>query len=77
MAIVRWDKAARGRTNKTDKVDAFLAEVIAVSRKHGMSISHEDSNGAFIVEPFSEHNAEWLNMACISSAKDTYIPGRK
>lgn len=31
------------------KVDDFLNEIIEVSKKHGMSISHEDGHGSFIV----------------------------
>jgi len=44
-------------------VDAFLAEVIEVCRKHGMSISHEDGWGAFEVRNFNESDAEWLKEA--------------
>jgi hypothetical protein len=56
------------RWNGTDHVtvpavDAFIGEVIAVCRKHGFSISHEDTHGAFIVEPFSEDRAKWLQAA--------------
>ena len=45
------------------KIDAYIEEVLAVSRKHGLSISHEDSQGAFIVEEFSKANADWLLAA--------------
>jgi len=48
---------------RSPKVEAFLAEVIAVSRKHGLSIDHEDNHGAFLVVEFSEENAQWLNAA--------------
>jgi hypothetical protein len=44
-------------------VDAFLAEVVEVCRKHGMSISHEDGQGAFQVRDFNEPDAEWLKEA--------------
>ncbi|NBW22529.1 MAG: hypothetical protein EBR82_82745 [Caulobacteraceae bacterium] len=44
-------------------VDAFLAEVIEVCRKHGMSISHEDGWGAFEVRNFNEPDADWLKEA--------------
>jgi hypothetical protein len=52
-------------TNTKDRtaVDAFLAEVIEVCRKHGMSISHEDGWGAFQVRNFSESDADWLKEA--------------
>jgi len=52
------------------RVDAFIEDIIAVYKKHGMAISHEDSEGAFIIEPFdfNEHtdlNCEWLRNAHI------------
>jgi len=56
------------REAPTPKTDAFLKEVIAVCRKHEMSISHEDGEGAFIVGPFDKGNIEWLEAA---SAKGT------
>jgi hypothetical protein len=46
--------------NQTDKTKQFLAEVVEVCRKHGLSIAHEDEHGAFVVKPYSEGYAEWL-----------------
>ena len=46
-----------------EKVDAFLAEVVEVCRKHGMSLGHEDSQGAFLVENFRDSNSRWLMQA--------------
>jgi hypothetical protein len=43
--------------------EAFLAEIEAVCRKRGISISHEDHHGAFNLEPFSEDRLEWLKAA--------------
>lgn len=58
----RWSGAANERV-EVPEVDAFLAEIEAVCRKHGMTISHEDGHGAFLVEPMSERNLEWLREA--------------
>ena len=44
-------------------VDAFLSDLVEVYRRHGMSLAHEDGHGAFIVEPLSEANINWLNEA--------------
>lgn len=43
--------------------DAFLDDVIAVYKKHGLAIGHEDGHGAFIVETFDESNMQWLLAA--------------
>jgi hypothetical protein len=40
-----------------------MAEIEAVCRKHGFSISHEDVHGAFEIEPFSEAAMDWLKEA--------------
>ena len=45
------------------KVDAFIEDVIAVCRQHGMSIGREDSRGAFVVEVLDETNFTWLRDA--------------
>lgn len=58
----RWNiKKSANIENK--KIDAFIDEVIAVSKKHGLSIGHEDVHGAFEIEEFSESNALWLRHA--------------
>ena len=37
--------------------------VIALGKYYGVSLSHEDGHGAFLIEPFSEKNANWLRAA--------------
>ena len=44
---------------------AFIDEVIALSKEYGLSISHEDNHGGFIIEPYSDYNADWLKDAAI------------
>lgn len=41
---------------------AFINEIIAVCQKHKLWIDHEDSHGAFLIEPFGEHD-EWQENA--------------
>jgi hypothetical protein len=62
-------KDSYGR-ERDPSIDAFLSEVIAVCRKHGMSISHEDGHGAFLIERFNESAAEWLMGAAITHQED-------
>lgn len=49
-----------------DQAKAFLLDLIEVYKRHGLSLAHEDSHGAFLVERYSEINAEWLLEAFIS-----------
>jgi ribulose-5-phosphate 4-epimerase/fuculose-1-phosphate aldolase len=63
--MMRWIRRAGafGEHGEAPDVDAFLAEVVEVCRRHGMSISHEDAHGAFEVVDFDEGCAEWLTHA--------------
>lgn len=60
----RFDRP-NGERGEFPLVDAFIDDIVATCRKHGLSIGHEDGHGAFIIEPFSESNADWLNHAHI------------
>lgn len=46
--------------NQSPQVKAFLAEIAELCREHGLSLSHQDSQGAFQVIQFSEEACEWL-----------------
>lgn len=61
----RWSNkmGAHGGFIENEKIDKFLEEIIAVCRKWGFSISHEDGHGSFEIEDFLESNAEWLMSA--------------
>ena len=48
---------------ESQAVDVFLAEIIEVCRKHGMSISHDDGQGAFRVVRFNDADSDWLMFA--------------
>ena len=62
---LRYDRLKNSR-REIPEVDAFLADVIAVFHKHGLSIAHEDHQGSFIVTGMDESNVEWL---CAASAE--------
>jgi len=60
----RKHRCGTGEEERPD-VDAMLEEVIAVCRKHGMSIAHEDCEGAFVIEREDEGNFAWLRCASV------------
>lgn len=45
------------------KAAAFKREVVEVCRKHGISISHQDNHGAFMLEELSEDLIRWFMQA--------------
>ena len=63
----RWD-SRKGEMVQRPDVDAFLADIEAVCRKHGLSIGHEDGHGSFIVGPFDQGEVEWLLGAQVVGA---------
>jgi hypothetical protein len=58
----RWSKSD-GKVPSDPAIDSFLDEIKEVCKKHGLSISHEDSQGGFIIEKYSDSNLEWLFAA--------------
>lgn len=48
---------------QSKKVVEFLKEIEEVSKKHGLSLGHEDYHGTFTVEEYSEYNTQWLQQA--------------
>lgn len=44
-------------------VISFLDEILAVCRRHNLSIAHEDDNGAFLVVPYNAEAVNWLREA--------------
>ncbi|MBU4332431.1 hypothetical protein KKD19_01570 [Patescibacteria group bacterium] len=52
-------------------VEAFLGEIVDACKRHGFSLSHEDTHGAFIVEEYDEGNIQWLGDAMIGNSVNT------
>lgn len=58
-----WDIYTRDLVEMPEEMQAFLADIESVCRKHGFSIAHEDEQGSFIVENLKENNLNWLSGA--------------
>ena len=58
----RWN-SKRKQDVENAKIDAFLADILEVYKKHGLSIGHEDGHGAFLIQPLEKWNVDWLQAA--------------
>lgn len=64
----RWVAFRRERA-ESPRIDRFLDEIERVCRKHGLSIGHEDAEGAFTVGEFNKDALDWIREAY------DYLPG--
>ena len=62
----RYDTGTKiddGRHVENLKIDAFLAEIEEVCKRHGLSIGHEDGHGAFEIHDYESVETGWLESA--------------
>ena len=52
------------------RVDSFVDDILAVYKKHGFGLSHEDIQGAFIIEPFDLIHVDLLDTATLRDIKE-------
>ena len=65
----RWDNNTGREVESPAKVEAFLDELEALYRRHGMTLGHDDSHGVFHIEPLDESNIEWVRKASLTLGK--------
>lgn len=60
--LKRWNRDKTRFVTSPSEVDNFLRELIDLCNKHNMSLSHQDSHGAFIVvkQPPNDKRIKWL-----------------
>lgn len=51
-----WDRTKRCVVNMPKEMENFLNDIRTVCIKHGLSISHEDYHGTFLIEKYYEDN---------------------
>lgn len=55
-----WDKTIGDMREMPVEMHNFLEDIKLVCKKYNLSISHEDYNGIFLIEKYSEENINWL-----------------
>ena len=46
-----------------ERIKNFMKEYEELCIRHGMTLSHEDSQGAFIIDEYDKDNVEWVKSA--------------
>ena len=52
-------------TNTYNNKQQFINEVVSLMQKYNLSISHEDTHGAFIIKEYDEDTIEWFKQAIL------------
>lgn len=55
-----WDRNRLCEVDMPKEMEDFLNDIKSVCKKYGLSISHEDYYGAFLIEEYNEDNIRWL-----------------
>ena len=58
-----WDKTIGDMREMPVEMYNFLEDIKTICKKYNLSISHEDYNGAFLIEKYNEENIDWLFKA--------------
>lgn len=57
-----------------EKIKSFLDDIEQVYKKYNLSIAHEDTGGAFIIEDYDKNDIEWIRSARIETGgREGYI----
>lgn len=60
-----WNYKTSELIETPEKQIKFLEEIEAICKKYDFSISHEDWQGGFEIEKYSQSNIDWLKEATI------------
>ena len=47
----------------TQKKESFIDDIVNIYKKYNLSLSHEDTQGAFKIEKYSDENVDWIKEA--------------
>lgn len=65
-----WDINKHKNIKTPESVIKFLNEIDNICKKYNFSISHEDSQGGFILEKYNDYNIKWLKDCRLDLEED-------
>ena len=51
--------------DESDHVETFIDDILDLYEKYGLALSHEDTQGSFIVTTLDESHKNWLSSSMI------------
>ncbi len=71
-----WDSQKGEFVDASEKMADFLNEIEETCKKYGLSISHEDGHGAFLIEEYDSNNIERLKGSHKNYDEDNPYKGK-
>ena len=65
----RWHTGKKSMVTSV-KASEFLDDLHKLYLKHGLTISHEDGQGGFILNPYHPYDVRWINDCSIDGDID-------
>lgn len=61
-----WNYKTSEFMETPEKLIKFMEELEALYKKYDLSIAHEDQQGGFIIEKYSDFNMDWMKEADVN-----------
>lgn len=61
-----WDLNKHKNIETPKNIINFLNEIEKICKEYNLSLSHEDTHGAFIIEKYDEYNIKWLKDSMLN-----------
>lgn len=68
-----WDRNKRRDIEAPINIKKFINEIATVCQKYNLSISHEDSHGAFIITKYDDFYIKWLKDFIIDLPEENEV----
>ena len=65
-----WSLSLSRHVDTPQNVSDFLTEYKALCQKYNLSLGHEDTHGAFIIDVYNEYDIDWVRQASLAEGVD-------
>ena len=75
--MLSWNDNTLEKELTPKKMKKFLRKLNKLYKRYNVSIGHEDFQGGFIIEDYTEHNVKWMNAASFDFKEDKDVNSRR